>query len=229
MKSKKKKEPYNKGDAYEEKIVKIMKRHGIVPKHFHRAGAGGGTDAIFVHHGKQYNLELKKDLFADYGQKMLTWSKSTLWTWRVDDEVTRFYTDLGVLDHVNAKNIVPKKHQKEDSNLTFKDKKEDQKNFEDKTILIDQDALIDLYRIKNVFYMQIGEGYGFYSLSADPANFGAPQFTSSFVLRLRAKTIHSEPVHHYGFYAVLKPKGKPTRSPFNLERSSKQRFPEIIP
>ena len=33
-----------------------------------RAGAGVGCDAIFVHQGKSYNLEIK-DLFADYGEK----------------------------------------------------------------------------------------------------------------------------------------------------------------
>lgn len=224
-----KKVPYNKGDAYEDKIYNLMKKSGILSIGNKRAGAGTGQDAKFTHKGMDYNLEIKLDLLADYGQKMLSWSKGGGWIWRTNDEINKLYTSLGVLDYVRAKKIIPNKHSKPNIALTLADKKEDQRNFEDTKFVIDCNALLKFYEEKNVFYIQIGDGYGFYSLSKDPANLGVPKFNAEFTLRLRAKTIHSNPVHNYGFYAVLKVKNKPQRSDYSIENNDKQRFPPITP
>ena len=223
------KKPYNKGDEYEDKIFKLMAGKGILLHGCKRAGAGVGCDAIFVHQGKSYNLEIKKDLFADYGQKMLNWNKQDGWFWRTRDEINELYNKFGVLGHIRAKGIIPNKHSKPDKSLTVVDKKEDQHNFEDTGLTVDCEALLKFYGEKNVFYIQIGEGYGFYCLSKDPAGLGVPKFDANFTLRLRAKTIHSEPIHMYGFYAVLKVRGKPKRSKYNIEDSLQQSFPPIKP
>ncbi|MCX6701724.1 MAG: hypothetical protein NTX96_00825 [Candidatus Zambryskibacteria bacterium] len=223
------KTPYNKGDAYEDKIYNLMKTSSILSMGCKRAGAGTGQDSQFTHKGKDYNLEIKLDLLADYGQKMFMWSKENSWFWRTTDEINELYTSLGVLDYVKAKGIIPNRHSKPTNSLTLADKKEDQHNFEDTKFIIDCEALLKYYEEKNVFYIQIGNGYGFYCLSKDPANLGVPKFNAKFILRLRAKTIHSEPVHNYGFYAVLKVKNKPQKSNYNIEGGFGQNFPPITP
>ena len=210
-------------------MVKLMSRKGILPNGFKRAGAGGGVDSIFIHHGEKYNLEIKADLKADYGQRYVKWSDESGWTWRVTDEITSFYTEIGVLELIKGKNIRPNRYLKPKEQITFEDKRQDQKAFEDTSIRIDANSLLNYYKKKGVFYIQIGDGYGFYSLKGDPAQVNAPQFEGDFTLRLRCKTIHSNPTYNYGFLAVLKPHGKPKKSEYNLEKKSGQKFPPIQP
>lgn len=224
-----KKAPYNLGDEYEEKIVNLMSKKGLLPRGFSRAGAGGGLDAKFVHQKKEYNLEIKKDLLADYGQKMVKWNLSNGWFWCVDDEVTRFYSSLGILDFLNSKNLKPNRYLKEKGEITLVDKREDQKAFEDRSLTVDAKTLHDFYRLKKIHYIQVGGGYGFYCLDEDIAGLKVPQFNAKYTLRLRAKTIHSAPTWHYGFYAVLKVLEKPKKSGYNLEAEFNQDFPPIDP
>ena len=219
--------PYNKGDAYEDKVFRILQQLNFTIPNSRRAGAGGGTDMVLIHKGKRYNLEVKKDLGADYGQKMLKWSDDN-WHWAVDDETTKLYTDLGALAHLNRRRIVPIKFNKDDKDLTYGDKKTDMQRFEDR-IEIPLKALFEFYTGKNCFYMQVGAGFGFYHLAEDVADLGTQQFDAVFRLRFRAKTIHSKPVWKYGFYAVLKVESKPTRSKFNLEKLPHQSLPPIEP
>ncbi len=226
---KKKKKPYNKGDAYEDKIVELMRLRLILPNTFIRAGAGGGKDALFIHNGKEYSLEIKNGLGADYGQKMLTWNEDDKWTWCRDDIVTQFYTEAGILDYVNKKNIVPRRFTVEKKLITPADKVADQKAFEDRSRSVPGKSLLDYYSLRAVHYMQIGDGFGFYSLDDDPAQLGAKKLDLEFRLRLRCKTIHSNPASNYGFYAVLKILAKPEKSNYNLERRANQTFPPISP
>lgn len=222
--------PYNKGDAYESKIEKIMKKRKIMPPGFNRAGAGGSDDAVFIHNGKKYCLEVKKDLLADYGQRMITWNEDDGWHWSKDDEVTKLYdNNYGLMGYLRKKGITPNKHRIPNGEITLKQKKEDQANFEDTSRKVNGKALLDLYKIKNTYYMQVGDGYGFYSLANDPADLGAPQFWTSFILRLRAKTIHSKPISNYAFYAVLKVDEPPKPSRYNIESEFNQAFPPIAP
>ncbi|MFH1224233.1 MAG: hypothetical protein V1676_00335 [Candidatus Diapherotrites archaeon] len=225
----KKKAPYNKGDAYEDKVVEIMRERGVLAPGFQRAGAGGGVDAIFIHGGNKYNLEIKADLKADYGQRTFKWSEGGGWTWSKDDPLTRKYTALGALKVANGKKFKPNKFVKNKGELTAEDRHQDQINFEDTSLTTTSDALFKFYELKNCYYMQVGDGYGFYSLRCDPANLGAPPFDTRFTLRLRAKVINSFPIHNYTFYAVLKVLGKPKESPLNIEDVSDTRFPDIEP
>lgn len=217
---------YNKGDIYEDKIFLICVSRGITNPEFKRGGAGNLTDIVFIHNGQLHNLEVKANTGADYGQKMLKWSNNT-WSWCVDDEVTKMYTQLGVLKKVQDKNIVPRRYTMPQELLTENDRLEDQHAFEMK-MEIDTIRLFLFYGQKNCHYMQIG-GYGFYYLDEDVLNLGVPQFNGKLKIRFRAKTIHSLPIWKYGFYAVLKITEPPTPSPFDLDTSTGRLFPPIKP
>ena len=226
-KRKKTKKPYNKGDAYEAKIVKILDKRGVTPKGFIRAGAGTGTDSIFVHNGADFRLEIKNGLAADYGQKTFHWSKEFGWSWAEKDNLSDFFDKFDVIEFLNKKNLAPKKFTVPKELLTRGDKKSDQWSFEDRSLRVPAESLFNFYKRKETHYIQVGAGYGFYSLDSDPANLGAPQFQSDFMLRLRAKTIRSDPIWNYTFYAVLKVIGKPNKSGYNIEKKNGQDFPPI--
>jgi hypothetical protein len=223
-------QPYNRGDAYEKKLYDALKIKGVLAPGSNRAGAGGGPDLKFSHRTRVYNLEVKLDLKADYGQKMLKWSTASSWSWSKPDKVTDLYDVLGVLSHLNSKKLILNKYNKASSSLTIKDRNDDQKIFEDE-LPMNINALHTYYKSKGVFYIQIGSGFGFYYLADDPAKLVVPQFDAGFCLRLRAKTFHSSPASNYGFCAVLKvkPKPKPSNSPFNIEINSGYKFPPISP
>lgn len=218
---------YNKGDNYEQSIFDLLTSRGLIATGSTRGGAGSAVDIKFLHNFKEYNLEVKLDLEADYGQKMLKWDNG-IWSWCVDDAVTSFYTSVGVLDIVNAKCFVPNRYSIARDEITTQQKNQDQKAFEDK-VEIDIDSLYDFYGDKNCYYIQIG-GYGFYHLKRDILSLGTPQFDCKMKLRLRAKTIHSSPVYKYGFYAVLKvdKMEKPKKSYFDIEEKDGREFPPII-
>lgn len=218
---------YNRGDAYEEKIEQICRKKGILPLDFSRAGAGSGADIIFVHHGNKNILEVKADLKADYGQRKLNWSNG-LWTWAKKDEISDFYTKLGILDNIQQKNIIPLRYTKQKDKITLPDRDVDRRLFEEPNIPISTGALFDYYEKENTYYMQIG-GYGFYHLSKDPLCLGTPQFDGFMSLRLRAKTHHSFPPHAYSFFAVLKVGQPPTCSIYDLEELDGRKFPPIKP
>lgn len=218
---------YNKGDNYEQNIFDLLSLKGLIATGSTRGGAGNATDIKFLYNSQEYNLEVKLDLEADYGQKMLRWDDG-IWRWCVDDAVTKFYSSVGVLDIVNAKNFIPNRYSTPKDKITIQQKNQDQKAFEDK-LEIDINSLYNFYGDKKCYYIQIG-GYRFYHLKQDILSLGTPQFDCRMKLRLRAKTIHSIPVYKYGFYAVLKvdKKDKPQKSFYDLEQKDGRIFPPII-
>lgn len=218
---------YNKGDSYEQNIFDLLNARGLLALNSTRAGAGNSIDIKFLHNFQEYNLEIKLDLEADYGQKMLKWDNG-IWRWCVDDAVTSFYTSVGVLDIINAKNFIPNRYSILKEEITTQQKNEDQRAFEDK-VEIDINSLYDFYGGKDCYYIQIG-GYGFYHLKQDVLSLGTPQFDCRMKLRLRAKTIHSSPVYKYGFYSVLKvdKKEKPKKSHYDIEEKDRRTFPPIV-
>jgi len=197
--------PYNRGDLYER----------------------GGADVKFLYKSQEYNVEIKVDLKADYGQKMLKWDiKNKSWFWSVDDSVTQLYTSIGILDYVNQKNFTPNRFTISKEQITIQHKKQDQQAFEGKHTL-NIKALYQFYSNKNCYYIQVGD-YGFYHLERDILNLGTPQFNCGIYLRLRAKTIHSNPIYKYGFYAVIKTNKKPNLSIYDIEEKNDCCFPPII-
>jgi hypothetical protein len=225
--------PYNLGDAYEAKLFGVLAVNRVLPTGAVRAGAGGGPDLQFVHRTKIYNLEAKVDLKADYGQKCFGWTRTRGWYWSNPGGTTELYDHLGVLRYLNDKNLTPIKHRVDDESITATDKSSDQEMFEDRSFKIDIKSLYSYYQDKSVYYIQIGDGFGFYSLGDDPAGLEVPKFSAALILRFRAKTIHSDPIHNYRFYAVLKVdatrKSVPAKSSFSIEESVDQSFPPISP
>jgi hypothetical protein len=215
---------YNKGDTYEGLVFDLLTTKGLIAPNSNRGGAGNQPDINFVHSFQENNLEVKLDLTADYGQKMLKWSNG-IWSWCVDDVVTEFYTQCGILQLVQDKQIIPNRYSIPKQEITLEQKKEDQKQFEDK-LDISINTLYDFYSNKKCFYIQVGN-YGFYHLKEDILDLGTPQFSCEMKLRLRAKTIHSRPVHNYGFYAVLRVSSKPEKSFYDIEEKDGRKFPPI--
>jgi len=219
---------FNRGDEYENVIYEICKKRGILPPGFSRAGASAeGADIIFIYNGKENVLEVKVDLQADYGQKYLSWDENG-WDWSKPDKTTDLYSSLGALDYVNKhNNFSPRRHTVDKEKIVLNDKKWDQNMFE-KKFDVPIESLYRYYELKNCYYIQVG-GFGFYYLRKDVLNLSMPQFDGEVCLRFRAKTIHSFPVHNYGFLGVLKIKTKPTESTHDIEELNGRKFPPIIP
>lgn len=217
----------NKGNQYEATIVERMKNLRITPSDFIRGGGGSGPDGLFIHRGKSYNLEIKNNIIGpDYGQKKLVWDVQNGWQWSVQDNVTKLYNHCGVLSRIQNRSqqenyqprrytVIPKEQ------ITQTDKKFDQKFFEDK-FDIPYEALVEYYKRRDTFYIQIGNNYGLYRIGEEnPAKLPIPKLQCDFMIRMRAKTHHSKPVHKYSFFAVLKAKTtKVTPSPYNIETSN---------
>ena len=207
----------NKGHAYEKKIFKILKEKQLLPPGTKKgAGSGPGTDTPFLHKKKEYRLEVKNSVTApDYGQKRLIPyldGKKWRWNWApkvIDEKITKYYTRIGVLDYLDKKNIIPNKYRKKDGKLTLRDVKDDQKNFEDKTYTISNDAFVKFYE--------------------DKAKLGTERFDGKFILRFRAKRHTTKNFHNYSFFAVLKCKEVLRRSRYNLEEDLNNEFPTIKP
>ena len=225
----------NKGHRYEKKIVQILKNKKLMPSEVDGAGSGPGIDAFFLHRGKKYSIEVKNRANgAEFGQKRLVpEKKGKEWRWDWAPKVkgmkiTAHYTKLGVLDYLNKKKIIPNKYRKADSELTYQDVKEDQKNFEDVTYHISDETIGRFYEDK-ADYIQIGNGYGLYHPKTDKAKLGTEKFHGKFFLRFRAKRHTTKNFHCYSFFAVIKCKGLDKKSRYNIEETGDQIFPPIKP
>ncbi|MBS3069536.1 hypothetical protein J4441_04180 [Candidatus Micrarchaeota archaeon] len=228
----------NKGHKYEDELFELLEKMGLIYPGKMQKGMAGGVDAVFCHLGKPYDLEVKNGLQADYGQKLFSWNEKGGWNFSKDDETTRLFRELGTLTYLNKKGIKPRKFSKSKESMTYEDGKADQAAFEDREFIVKASALWKYYGEKGTHYIQVGDGYGFYHLDKDIAKLGTTQFDCDFILRFRAKyhdlvdrrhgTLAPTP-WNYSFFAVLKVKGKPKRSKYNLEGSDGQEFPPIKP
>ncbi|MDG7045534.1 MAG: hypothetical protein JRN32_01800 [Nitrososphaerota archaeon] len=237
---------WNKGQLYEQQILRILWRKGLLMAP--SPGTPGGVDSGFRHLGKPYKLEVKLGLSADYGQKKLIWSKEDGWAWAKPDSITDFYDGIGALKYVVGRGVIPLKYSKysaEDKHkITQQDADADRDAFENNDFVTEPEAVWRFYGRKDIHYIQIGSGYGFYHLDSDPAGLGTERFECSFYLRLRAKPYHKK--HRtkdaegrvvrtvktpwdYDFYAVLRVRTRPKKSPYNVEKAKGQKFPPIQP
>ena len=234
---------YNKGDEYEDKITKILKYKKILPKDYKRAGASDKTDIEFIFKNQNYNIEIKADKNADYGQKFLQWNKK-YWTWVKNDNVTQMYKSMKIIENYIDKNFKPIRYLKDKILITQKDKDNDQKKFEKPDINVPLNTLFEYYAEKNCYYIQL-QNYGLYYLQKDINNLGVPQFDGGITLRLRAKTIYSterkqkknsegktvlvntgKPTPwNYRFLGVIKLSTKPTPSKYDIEEFEGREFP----
>jgi hypothetical protein len=235
----------NKGHKYEDRIFELLEAAGLLYKGATKMGMKGGIDAIFCHIGKPYNLEIKNSLHTDYGQQRFSWAKKTGWFFRKNNETTKFFIkDLNVIAVVNKKKIIPIRYTKPKNRITYADGAADQKAFEAHSVTIGPKALWRYYANKGTHYIQVGGGYGFYHLDKDAAKLGTDQFKCDLFLRFRAKyhdrkkrirnskgkviSVKNTP-WNYSFFVVLKTKGKPKRSKYNLEKVRGQKLPPIKP
>ena len=221
----------NKGHKYEKKIVEILQNKGLMPSEISGAGSGPGVDAFFIHKGKQYSVEVKNLPAAEFGQKRLIpkfENKKWKWTWAKDEEITRYYTKIGVLDYLNNKKIIPNKHRKPDNKIILEDVKTDQHNIAESTFPIPDTAIAMFYQEK-ADYVQIGAGYGFFHTKNDKAKLGTEKISANCILRFRLKRHARIPVHNVSFMAVIRSKNLSKKSNYNLEDTDIQKFPGITP
>lgn len=224
----------NKGFVYEEYIFSLLTDQNLVPAGFTPAGADNSApDCKFLWKGEPYNLEIKLDEKADYGQSGLKYNVTTK-KWYLDGKNTiqdrtmrKNLKQLGVEDFVNSNNAwgnsgVPRLFQKKSKKqtITWGDKEYDYANFLDKYIPIDSNTLSSFYNSKKIFYIHIG-GYGTYYMGKDPARISQftdmIKFNGSLKLRIRKKGSSSSP--NYRFSTALLIDKKPTRSAFDITQS----------
>jgi hypothetical protein len=235
---------YNKGDKYEDKITKILINKQLLSKDYKRAGASDKTDIDFIFDKKNFNIEIKADENADYGQKYLKWNKDNGWTWSKNDNVIEMYSNMKIIETYIDSSFIPRKFTKEKLLITNKDKVYDQKKFEKPNIEIPLNTLFEYYAEKKCFYIQL-QNHGLYYMREDINNLGVPQFDGAISLRLRAKTIYSterkrkkndkgkfitintgKPTPwNYNFLGVIKMSKKPSPSNKDIEELDGREFP----
>lgn len=187
------------GFAYEKKIQAILARSGAGPKKL-TAGAGHGADATFFGpDGKEYQLEVKDSPNVFAGQKNCFYDGNTL-KWSTPDDLTMLY------DEINLRDTVLEKVQSKLDDAMVKlgisalpssmtnaqywsvRNKSSDLALELGTFRVEPKAIYQNYIMKDVHYIQLGDGYGFYFLDKDPANLGVPQFSPLNVsVRVRIK------------------------------------------
>jgi len=230
----------NKGFLYEELIFNKLNDQGLVPKGFTPAGADNNApDCKFMWKGEEYNLEIKLDEKADYGQSGLKYNMGTK-KWYLDGKNTiqdktmrEQLKSLGVEDFVNSTKgwgsvkQPPRKFVRESKRekVTWGDKEFDYANFKDKYIPIDSNTLSNFYNSKKIYYIHIG-GYGTYYMGRDPAKMARfvdmSKFNGSLKLRIRKKGSSSSP--NYRFSTALLIDKKPTKSAFDISQDDAMDF-----
>lgn len=187
------------GFAYENLIQSILSRGGLGPKKA-TAGAGHGADAVFYGpDGNEYQLEVKDSPNVFAGQKNCSYDGSSL-IWSTPDELTKLYDEIGLKDIVL--NTIQDNLDETMSTLGIAKLPASMTNAQYWKVMnknpglslelgsfkVQPRAIYQNYVNKDVHYIQLGGGYGFYFLDADIAKLGVPQFSPSDVsVRVRIK------------------------------------------
>ena len=72
-----------------------------MPPNFKRAGASDKSDIKILHKNAEYNVEIKADENADYGQNYLKWNKINGWKWSIEDEITNLYDSFNLRELID--------------------------------------------------------------------------------------------------------------------------------
>lgn len=214
------------GFAYEQSIYSKLNSKKLVPSGFRPAGSDASApDAKFIYKGKPYNLELKLDLKADYGQGSLDYVNGQ---WMLGgaktksaQEMRSLLRSVGIENFANKKwgpKGAPNKGTKDPKTITKEDVASDYRRFKDEFLAIGSSALHSYYASKNTYYIQIG-GYGMYYMAQNPAQLDIPQFNPNLRIRIRLKRGGSTPIYNYRFTTALQIVGRPSRSKYNLDTS----------
>jgi hypothetical protein len=210
------------GFAYERRIYSELSIDDLIPDGFSPAGSGHGPDGMFLFKDAAFNLEIKLDLKADYGQVELR-NKHGKWEFGGrNEEAKELYNGLGILDFVEkewGKHGQPRKETVSTKNFTREDEQWDRAHFKDAFITVPLSAFEKHYLTKNVNYIQIG-GYGFYYIGKDVAGIGCPRFAPQLRLRIRRKMRSSKKLNGYGFLTALQIAKKPKKSKFDIDKDT---------
>ena len=223
----------NKGFLYEEYIFELLKQQNLVPTGFTPAGSDDtAPDCKFIWKKKAYNLEIKLNEKADFGQSGLKYNISTK-KWYLDGKNTTYHRTMRKnLENIGVPSFVQKawgsfgvprlfERASKREKMTWDDKAYDYETFKDDYIPIDNKTFFRYYNSKKVYYIQIGGGYGTYYLGQDPANLKGftdiIKFDGTIKLRIRKKGSTISP--NYRFSTALMIDGNPTKSPFDISQS----------
>lgn len=175
-----------KGFAYENIIYNELLKENLTNNRY-RPSQSDNTkpDTAFLVNNTYYNLEVKLDLSADFGQgtlrynfndkKWFTYSESSkmkelLDYYKVDEFANKEWTKVPNKVNKNDEGRTP-------TNLTQQQIREDTINFPDKYLTLrGRNPIAEYYNSKDVYYIQIGQLYGFYYMGKDKANLGVPEF-----------------------------------------------------
>ena len=193
------------GFGYEQTIQDRLNDAGIGVKGKKTAGSSHGADAYLTDSkGKTHGVEVKLSPNVFAGQKNCQYSmKSGDWSWTNPDDLTDFYDEVKLMNKILTK-ASDKLHAQMNllgtdrlpftmSNLDYSRFRKDEPDYTPELAKFDMspEAIYKNYTQKGVNYIQIGEGYGFYYLAADPlglAKIGVTQFKPETVqVRTRLK------------------------------------------
>ena len=223
----------NNGELYEKYLFEKLRGERLTPIGFRPAGSDSNApDIKFLWKGNPYNLEVKLNKVADFGQSGLTYVNNK---WKLHgskgiahESMRTMLFNMGIEDFVNSKagwgdlgkpRLFELKDAKPKSlSPTWGDKDADFEKFLDKYIPIPNNTVTNYYKGKNVNYLHIG-GLGTYYMGADPAQMvqptGMQRFQADLKLRIRKKGSSSSP--NYRFSLALKLASTPRESDFDIE------------
>ena len=176
----------NKGFQYENQLNNALKKSGVQKKSFAGAGADSNApDAQITYKGKDYKVEVKLDLKVDFGQGSLDYDlKKKKWILggaqtESAKQMREFLEAIGVPKIVNkvwGSKGPPRKFTVPTSYYKPVDVKFDYTNFKDAFVDIPKTAVANYYNSKKTYYIQIGDGYGFYYMGSDVAKLDISEF-----------------------------------------------------
>ena len=220
----------NKGILYEAFLFEKLKGERLTPRGFTPAASDSNApDIKFMWKGNPYNLEVKLNKGADFGQSGLKYKNNK---WELDGDkaiahvsMREMLKRMGIEDFVNSRAGwgglgQPRLFKLKDEGLTptWADKEDDYNKFQDKYIPIPNNTVTNYYKAKNINYIHIG-GLGTYYMGADPAQMVAssnmPRFQADLKLRIRKKGSSSNP--NYRFSLALLLASTPNESEFDIE------------
>ena len=219
----------NKGILYEAYLFEKLKREGLTPMGFTPAASDSNApDLKFKWKGTSYNLEVKLDQRADFGQSGLKYKNDK---WELDGNSAPAHVSMremlrrmGIEDFVNSRAGwgglgQPRLFKLKEDNLTptWADKEDDYSKFQDKYIPIPNTTVTSYYKGKSINYIHIG-GLGTYYMGGDPAQMipftNIPRFKADLKLRIRKKGSSSNP--NYRFSLALLLASTPNESEFDI-------------
>ena len=219
----------NKGILYEALLYEKLKGERLIPRGFTPAASNSlAPDIQFMWKGNPYNMEVKLNEGADFGQSGLKYKNNK---WKLDGSKAPSHVSMremlkrmGIEDFVNSRAGwgglgQPRLFKLKEDNLTptWADKQDDYDKFQDKYIPIPNTTVTSYYKGKNINYIHIG-GLGTYYMGGDPAQMipftNIPRFQADLKLRIRKKGSSSNP--NYRFSLALLLASTPNESEFNI-------------